>query len=274
MTAPAYVTRDVVAGGLSTRVLEAGSGPPLVLLHGGGAGADSAGNWRACFPVLARDAHVFAIDMVGFGHTDKPDPSGFEYSQATRVTHVASVLDALGLKGVTLVGNSMGGMTSTGVAIERPDLVAKVVLMGSAGIRAPINDDLKAIMNYDFTTAGMLRIVRGLTNPDFRIDDTLVDYRFRLSTEPATRAAYGAIMGWIGRQGGLYYPEDYISRLRQPALVVHGKLDRVVPLASAYRFLELIENSSGYILPHCGHWAMIEHPAPFCRVVTGFAQER
>ena len=70
---------------------------------------------------------------------------------------------------MSLIGNSMGGSTSMGVAIERPDLVNKLVLMGSAGVRAPITDELKSIMNYDYSTDGMVRIVRGLTNPDFQL---------------------------------------------------------------------------------------------------------
>ena len=82
-----------------------------------------------------------------------------------------------------------------GVAVERPDLVDKLVLMGSAGVRAPITDELKAIMNYDYTTDGMVRIIRGLTNPDFVFDDELVNYRHGLSIREDTKQAYNAVNG-------------------------------------------------------------------------------
>jgi len=61
-----------------------------------------------------------------------------------------------------------------------------------------------------------------------------------------------------------------MARVSRPALVVNGKLDQVVPLASAYRLLELLERSWGYIIPNCGHWAMIEHPEDFGAATTRF----
>ena len=263
-------SRYIDVDGINTHYYEAGAGEALILLHGGGAGADSFGNWRGCLARFAVHYHVYAVDMVGFGCTDKPDPQDYSYTQQARNEHIIAVIETLGLASVNLVGNSMGGSTSMGVAIERPDLVNKLVLMGSAGVRAPITDELKSIMNYDYTTDGMLRIVRGLTNPDFRFDEELVNYRHGLSIQDDTKQAYNAVMGWIREQGGLYYEEDYISRVTQETLVVNGKLDKVVPLSSAYKLLELIENSWGYILPGCGHWAMIEKPVEFTAATLSF----
>ena len=79
------------------------------------------------------------------------------------------MIETLGLATVNLIGNSMGGSTSMGVAIERPDQVNKLVLMGSAGVRAPITDELKSIMNYDYSTDGMVRIVRGSDQSGFSV---------------------------------------------------------------------------------------------------------
>ena len=263
-------SRYIDVDGINTHYYEAGAGEALILLHGGGAGADSFGNWRGCLNSFAGHYHVYAVDMVGFGCTDKPDPQDYSYTQQARNEHIIAVIETLGLASVNLIGNSMGGSTSMGVAIERPDLVNKLVLMGSAGVRAPITDELKSIMNYDYTTDGMLRIVRGLTNPDFRFDEELVNYRHGLSIQDDTKRAYNAVMGWIREQGGLYYEEDYISRVTQETLVVNGKMDKVVPLSSAYKLLELIENSWGYILPGCGHWAMIEKPVEFTAATLSF----
>ena len=241
-------SRFIDIDGISTHYYEAGKGDPVILIHGGGAGADAYGNWRGCLQDFAKHFHVFAIDMVGFGFSDKPDPGSFAYSQSTRVEHVGGFIEKLGLSNVNLIGNSMGGITSMGVSIEHTDRVKKIVLMGSAGIKAPISDELKSIMNYDYTPAGMEIIVRGLTNPNFNFDPDIVSYRHQLSVDSATRAAYDAIMGWIREQQGLFYEEDYITRVSQPTLVVNGKLDKVVQLDCAYKLLELIKNSTGYIL--------------------------
>jgi len=269
MTLAENAGKSATVGGLETYYLEAGEGAPVVLVHGGGAGADSWGNWRGVIPVLARHHRVIAVDMLGFGRTAKPD-SGFVYSQAARTAHLIAFLETMGLGGCALVGNSMGGATGIGVAVERPDLLRKLVLMGSAGLVTRIDPSLEPILGYDFTRDGMIRLVRALTNEHYQIDDAMIDYRHALSVEEGTRRAYSATMQWIREQGGLSYDEDYIARVAVPTLVVNGKLDKVVPVANAYKFLELIPHSWGYIIPECGHWAMIEHPLDFARATEAF----
>lgn len=269
-------SRFVEAAGLNTHYFEAGSSdaPTVILIHGGGAGADAFGNWRATIPMLATGFHVIAMDMPGFGETDKPDPADFAYSQDMRNDHLTAFIEALGGGPVHLVGNSMGGCTAMGVAATRPELVDRLVLMGSAGLNAELSPALMPIVQYDFTPEGMRKLIAALTADGFVIDETLVDYRHSRSVEPATRAAYAATMGWIKQQGGLFYDEDFIRQVRAPTLVVNGTLDLVVPLANAYRFLELIENSWGYVIPHCGHWAMIEQPGDFIAATRAFLERR
>lgn len=262
--------------GIRTHYLEAGKrgAPQVVLVHGGGAGADSIGNWRLTIPQLAHEFHVFAVDMVGFGRSGKPDAVSYTYSQSARNTHLAAFVRALGLEGAALVGNSMGGATALGVAMECPELVSRLVLMGSAGLNSEITESLKPIVFYDFTLDGMQRLVDALTGPRFRPSPELVRLRFELSIQPETRRAYEAIMQWIRDQGGLAYPEEAIRRVRTPTLVVNGKNDIVVPLRNAYRFLDLLDNSWGYFIPHCGHWAMLEAPHDFSNALRGFLQAR
>jgi len=258
------------SGAIATHYIEMGQGVPTILIHGGGAGADGWGNWRRCLPLFAKEVRAIAIDLVGFGLSDKPDPASFVYSQDARDQQLADFIAALDCGPVNIVGNSTGGLTAIGASILRPDLVNKIVLMGSAGIRTGIITPLKALTEYDFTPAGMRRIISSLANPAFEIEEALVDYRHKLSIEPGVRAGYSAFMRWIGEQEGLHREEDFIAKVKVPALVVHGKEDKVVPLASGYRLLELIENSWGYVVPHCGHWAMMEHPEDFTRATLNF----
>lgn len=259
------------AGGIRTHWIEGGEGPPLVLMHGGGAGADSRGNWEACFPILGQHFRVIAPDMIGFGQTDKPSPDGYVYDQPGRNRHLADFLDALGLTGVAVVGNSMGGATAIGVALDRPDLLSKIVLMGSAGLPIPErpSPQLLHTLHYDFTPEGMRRVIGGLTAPGFVPSEDMVQYRFALVDDPASRAALDAINAET-RKGTLNYDEDRLRTIRHPVLVVNGKEDGVSILPRAYRFLELLPNSWGYIVPHCGHWAMIEATEDFCGAVERF----
>ena len=266
-----FDSKFIEAAGLRTHYLETGDGPTLILVHGGGAGADAWGNWRTCIPQYANDFRVLAVDMVGFGKTEKPDPEGYEYTQSNRNVHMAAFIEAVSDDPVYIIGNSMGGAASLGIAMNRPDLLNRMVLMGSAGIAIanPDKSVMQALGGYDFTRDGMRRLMEILTGPDYRIDEDLLEYRYELTLQPDTRMALGAI-GKATKKHGLTYPEEDVAKVKTPTLVVGGKEDKIAVLARNYRYLELLENSWGFILPHCGHWVMIERPEEFVAVTSAF----
>ncbi len=128
-----FASNFVDTNGIRTHYLEAGSGPTLVLMHGGGAGADAYGNWRECIPIFAKKYRVIAPDMVGFGRSDKPSPEGLHLRSAGSQSSAGrSLLDVLNIEKAFLVGNSMGGATCIGATLQRPERVERLVLMGSA----------------------------------------------------------------------------------------------------------------------------------------------
>lgn len=262
--------RFVDAGPVKTAYYRSGKGPPLILIHGGGAGADSYGNWRSCIDTFAAQFDTIALDLVGFGNSSKPDAKEFPYDQDARTQQLEDFIGALNLGPSYIVGNSMGGLTSLDLSVARPGLVKAQILMGSAAIRTPTNPALQSILNYDFTLEGMRKIVQGLTNDSFQLDPALVQYRYELSIKPDVRSGYIATQNWIRERGGLYCDEERLRQIRVPTLIVSGKDDKVVPVTSAYRMLELIPHAWGAIFPHCGHWAMIEHPTRFCKTVIRF----
>jgi 2-hydroxy-6-oxo-6-(2'-aminophenyl)hexa-2,4-dienoate hydrolase len=272
MNAAQYEKKYIDVNGIKTCYIEQGSGEPLILIHGGGAGANGYGNWFGCLPLFGAHFRTIAVDMVGFGNSDSPDPATFEYSQKNRYDHIAGFIKALGYEKASLVGNSMGGATAMGVAVEYPQLVDKLILMGTAGLNGEITPALQPVLGYDYTPEGMIRLIKTLANDKFVITDEMVQYRWNNSVDPTNKTSYDATMQWVRKQGGLFYPEEFIARVTQPTFVVNGKDDLVVPLSHAYRFLELIDNSWGYIVPHCGHWAMIEYPADFAAAVTSFVK--
>jgi 2-hydroxy-6-oxo-6-(2'-aminophenyl)hexa-2,4-dienoate hydrolase len=261
----------VDAGGIRTHYLEAGSGPPLVLIHGGGSGADAYGNWRDCIPLYAPKFRTFAVDMVGFGKTAKPDPASYGYTQKGRNEHIAAFIRALDVGPVSLIGNSMGGATALGVAMTRPELVSRLVLMGAGGLKGAglPRPALKAIVEYDFTVEGMRRLVDALTGSRYQPTDEMIRYRYELSVQPDTRAALEVINAKV-KQGDMAYEDDQIKSVKTPTLVVNGKEDQVSTLARANLYIELLENSWAYFVPHCGHWVMIESPRDFVAVTTNF----
>ncbi|MDX9717814.1 MAG: alpha/beta hydrolase [Thauera sp.] len=263
----------VRTGTFNTSYFEAGSGEPVVLIHGGGAGADSLGNWKICFPLFAKRMHTFAMDMVGFGQSDTPDPAVFSYTQDARNDQAIAFIEAIGRGPVHIVGNSMGGATALGVAMKRPDLAKSIVLMGSGGLNHELSAALAPVVNYDYTLEGMRKIVAVLANPDMKMSEELLKYRYELSVDEGRKAAYRATMGWVKSNGGLHYQEEDIARVKTRCLVFGGKDDLVIPMKENFRFLELLENSTGHFIPHCRHWAMMEYPELFTRVVVDFLTE-
>lgn len=264
-------SKKVSTCGYMTHYIELGQGKPLILVHGGGAGADSRGNWeKTCMPLLAKEYRTIAYDMVGFGNTEAPAPDSFNYGPDSRIDQLVAFIEGLNLGKVNIIGNSMGGRTSLGAAIARPDLFENIILMGSAGLDRSMGGVLKAFTEYDFTYAGMERIVVALTNDGYEVDTDMVQYRLELSKQPAQAAAFKATMGILKERSGLWIEDEEIAKVKTRTLVVQGKDDKVIPVAHAYRYLELLENSTGYIMPHCGHWAMIEHPQTFANVVLDF----
>jgi pimeloyl-ACP methyl ester carboxylesterase len=173
-----------------------------------------------------------------------------------------------------IIGNSMGGATALGVAIRRPDLLRKLVLMGAAGldIANPDASQRAALGGYDYTPEGMRRLVGVLTGPGFQVSDELIAYRHALTLRPGAREAAAGIAEHM-RADPMTYPREDIAGVQTPTLVVGGKLDKIAVLARTYGYLELIPNSWGFVFPHAGHWVMMEAPREFVAVTTAFLSQ-
>src|ERR1700733_15349177 len=115
------------ANGIKTNYLEAGSGSPVVLIHGSGPGVTAYANWRLVLPVLAERFRVLAPDMAGFGFSERPEKA--DYGVDLWVEQLVGFLDALGIERASVVGNSFGGAIALRLAAHHPDRVGKLVLM-------------------------------------------------------------------------------------------------------------------------------------------------
>src|SRR4051812_44339597 len=134
------VRRSAKAGDLTLNFYEAGPETPtgiggdlpLVMLHGGGPGASAWSNFGSALPRFASSFRTLLVDQPGFGGSDKPAVVGnyFRFS----ADYVVKLLDELGIEKVHLLGNSLGGGTATRLAIEHPDRVGRLVLMGPGGL--------------------------------------------------------------------------------------------------------------------------------------------
>jgi len=124
-------SKFVEVDGIRTRYFEAGSGEPLVLVHGGHFGlAGGAVGFMPVFPLLAEHFHVYAVDKLGMGLTDNPkEDSG--YSMQATTQHIYRFMQTLELENVHLVGHSRGGLPVARIAMDHPDLIQTLTIFNS-----------------------------------------------------------------------------------------------------------------------------------------------
>ena len=265
------IGESVLANGIRTNYLEGGSGDTnVVMIHGSGPGVTSYSNWRLVIPGLAENFHVYAPDMVGFGYSDRPE--GVSYSLDTWANQTIGLMDALGIEKTHLVGNSFGGAIALRIASLQPDRVDKLVLMGSMGVSFPITDGLDRVWGYDGTLDGMRSTLDVFAYSRVLVNEELAKVRYAASVEPGFQEAFSSMFPaprqrWVE---AMTTPDDEIRKLRHRTLIVHGREDKVIPLANSYKLEELLDNADLAVFSHCGHWSMIERTADFNRLVRDF----
>lgn len=279
MAAPTVRSRFVTVDGMRTHLLEAGSGPPVVLLHSGEFGGCAESSWSDVVPALAAAGyHVVAPDWLGFGRTDKvvdfADPTG------RRVRHVAAVVHALGMAGAAFVGSSMGGTyLAQDLASDEPLLPAGAAVLVSGGGFVPDNEARRATLDYDLTVEGMAAILRTLMHsPRLADDPEYVRWRHRLSLEPgAWQCTAAARLRPPGSTGGGQFgrPDDTAyEKIGVPTLVLAGADDPLRLPGYADELAARIPDAELLVYPECGHMPNLEHPQRFLDDVLSFLRRR
>jgi 2-hydroxymuconate-semialdehyde hydrolase len=268
------IGQSIQAGGVLTNYHEAGAGTPVILLHGSGPGVSAWANWRLVLPYLAERLHVFAYDQLGFGYTALPATP--RYSLDDWVEHLLAFMQAVGVARVHLVGNSMGASVALAAAVRHPEVVDRLVLMGPTGVRFPLTDGLDATWGYTPSVANMRRLLDVFPYDRGLVTDELAELRYQASIRPGMQEAFASMFPAPRQQGvdALAAYEDRLPTIRARTLLIHGREDRVVPLATSLRLLELLDDAQLHVFGHCGHWTQIEHAAAFNRLVRDFLAER
>lgn len=270
---------DGPAGEQTIAWYESGSGDglPLVLLHGGGPGASAWSNFGPCLPGFAARFRTVLVDQPGFGASDKPAVVGNYYRFAA--AYVVGLLDRLGLERVHLLGNSLGGGTAVRLALEHPDRVGRLVLMGPGGLslnlfHADPTEGVQRLMDFGAhpSREALRAFISAMVVDQELVTDELVEERYAEATAPGAREAM-ASMGWSfwnpeTAEDGMLWREAH--RLRQHTLLTWGREDRVNPLDGAFAALKLIPRAQLHVFPRCGHWAQLEAGEEFVEVVATF----
>ena len=264
------IGKTIMAAGLKTNYLEAGEGEPVVLIHGSGPGVTAYANWRLVIPVLAQKYRVLAPDIAGFGYTERKADTG--YNLDFWVRHLVEWLDAVGVKKARFIGNSFGGALTLAIASRHPELVDRFILMGAAGVEFELTPGLDAVWGYEPSIDNMRKVVMSFAYDTSMMTDDLVRSRYEASIRPGFHESYSSLFQAPRQRHiqALATSEADIRKLRQRALIVHGRDDRIVPLGNSYKLHALIEHSDLHVFGECGHWTQIERKDQFAKLAMDF----
>ncbi|MEU3214884.1 alpha/beta fold hydrolase [Streptomyces sp. NPDC006971] len=278
------ITEHTVRTSLGTiSVSEAGQGPVLVMLHGGGPGATGLANYRQNLPALAPHHRILLPDQPGFGGSYRPSEADLDARSITEITVDAllQALDALGVERFHLLGNSLGGAAAIATALAAPERVEKLVLMAPGGGWLPFGptptEGQKAMFRYyngeGPTVKKMRDFIRVMTAEPKRWEDT-VQARYEASLDASHIEFYHRYNAAFGKRHGMDPLWRDVHRIKAPTLLLWGRDDRTITLDGAQLMLKQIRDVQLHVFGGCGHWVQLERQAEFERLVNDFLQER
>jgi 2-hydroxy-6-oxonona-2,4-dienedioate hydrolase len=267
-------SRSVQTAEWKLHYYEAGSGYPIIMLHGTGPGATGWSNFSQNIRALCAKYRVIALNFPGWGQSDPFDPSK-EWRTAANARAVKLLMDALGIDKAALVGNSMGGMAAVQFTIDYPERISHLITMGAGlpGVNlfqpGGVTEGLRIIREtYEQPTPeNFRRLVSIMVYDSSFVTDELCALRSRAALANPTH-----LRNWLKPPAPAPLI-DYVGVLSQrtlPALIIHGRDDRVVPLEGSLRLNAVLPNSCLVVFNRCGHWAQIEHAEEFNRLVDTF----
>jgi pimeloyl-ACP methyl ester carboxylesterase len=247
---------------------------PLVFVHGL---SGQWQNWLENLPRFAASRRVVALDLPGFGLSPMPsDDISIEYYGRV----VAELCDRLDLSPAVLVGNSMGGFIAAEVAITRPEVVERLLLVSAAGVsqmqlmRSPAVALAKGGALLASSNVAQLRFVAQRPRLRHWVLSIVARYPSRLHGDLLLEGFMKGT-GKPGFEQAMLACLDYdfrerLPRIGCPTLVLWGEKDAIIPVADADRFVELVPGSRKIVLADTGHVPMAERPPAFNRILEEF----
>lgn len=261
------------AGGVRTRYLHAGDArnQPLVFLHGSGGHAEA---YVRNLEAHAEHFSTWSIDMLGHGYTDKP---GHPLEITHYVQHLVEFLAAIGAERAHISGESLGGWVAARLAVDRPDLVDRLVLNTAGGSQADL-EVMKRIITLSMAAAEnptwetVQARIKWLMADKSKDYDDIVASRQRVYRQPGFASAMSDIMALQDpeiRGRNLLGPKEY-GAITAPTLVVWTSDDPTADVEEGRRMASMIPGARFEVMPGCGHWPQYEDAKTFDRLHLDF----
>lgn len=264
---PTPLTREAIA----TTYVQQGTGyPPMLLLHGFDS---SVLEFRRLQPLLAEHRSTWAVDLLGFGFTDRP--LKIPFTPEAIKTHLYHTWATLIGEPVILVGASMGGAVAIDFALTYPQAVRHLVLIDSAGFAKGPDIGRFMIPPLGYLATEFLRrpqvrrnvSLQAYHNPDFVTADAELCASLHLQNPRWSQALIA-----FTKSGGYNFLTNKISQIKHPTLILWGDADRILGTADAAKLQQAIAGSHLIWLSQCGHVPHLEQPQMTAEVILQFVQ--
>ena len=267
----------IKVGQINTRFWALGDeGTAVILIHGHGGSVE---NWKLNINALAQNHRVYAMDLVGFGRSDKTSiPDSFSCG----AQFVNDFMEVQHIDRASLIGNSMGGGLTLQFAIQFPDKVEKLVLANAAGLGKELTLTLRLLtlpLIGEFLSKpsrkGTTRFLKECVYDSALITDELVETFYQMSILPGAQKSFLSALragaNLCGQHADIIRSiVDNLASINVPTLILWGQQDRILPIAHAYVAQGRIPNAKLQILDRCGHLLQLEHPEEFNALLLEF----
>lgn len=266
--------KDIYLDGYRLHYVEQGEGEPLLLVHGLGSYHYT---WRHNIEALAGQFHVFAVDLKGFGFSDKPKGPG--YSIDDHVRSIESFIASIGINRAHYVGSSMGGEIGMRLCLKSPHVIDKLVLIGSSGYRdwLPLSIRVLCRLPYHFiirpfikpkyfTKQVLMRLFRlAFYNPACISNQELEQYFLPMKNEEFDLSFLSLLREFdFGKKQSEY------QQILHEALILAGEKDVVITHNDSLRLAQEIKNSTLITIPQTGHFMHEERPEVINQLILNF----
>ena len=263
----------ILKSGINIQYTVHGEGSPVIFLQGSGPGASGWLNFRYNVEDFVAAGHQVIIpDLPGFGDSDKPD---LDYTLDFFADSMMEFADQLDLAKFALVGNSLGGAVSLGMALKDASRITHLILMGCGGLeeKEVYFQEMEGIQamtkvplgSPEFTPAYLKEVLKLIVFDPKHITDELIEERFRiLETQVPAVFMRMAIPNLTER----------LKEIEIPILGFWGAQDRFCPISGARTLVENCKNAEMITLSQCGHWVMIEYAEMFNKRCTEFLKNK
>ncbi|MHA3791849.1 alpha/beta fold hydrolase [Sphingomonas sp. YL-JM2C] len=253
-----------------------GTGEPLILIHGGGPGASGWSNYSRNVEALSRQFRLIIPDLVGYGQSDKPVLEGPRFGIYAK--GMLGLMSRIGIEKAHVVGNSLGGGTAIKMALEAPDRIGRLILMGPAGLLAPSTPmptlGVRQIMEFyggEGPTREKLRaFLQTMVYDSSFLTEELLDGRIAAATQPDLLANPPLGRGGPPPIEALW--KENLAGITHDTLILWGREDRVNPMDMHLTLLAQLPNAQFTVFTRCGHWVQWEKAKAFNALVAAFVR--